>query len=394
MCVWGSNVVMMLLLLFSTRIIFYLTLIFEYFGIDYVEYQNVFEIKRKFKNARIMNIKNRTNVVTRTESLNTYLKEINKFKTLSKEEEQALFTKYENAKKSLEYAKKELEDADKSYYAYKKSNYSGETLEGLLKIVSEKRKYLLEVTPKYEKIMDDTRNEIISRNQRFVYAIAKRYYNGDTDLLLDVINEGNVGLLIAFDSYELSTGNRFCSYAVWYIRRQINHFLTTVNVTVRSTNNNKVLPKVKKIKAAFFTENGRYPTDAEIIDLLEKAGVVLQNESDINGVQMEYIDAAIGDDDDDTVLENSPEFAVRTATMNDYEAKTEDEFRSSALKMALSSLNDREKVIVMMSNGIGYDKEYTNKEIGERLNLCAERVRQIKGEAIKKLKASFNAATR
>lgn len=359
-----------------------------------------------------MNIKNKTNYIVRTDIINDYLKDINAYKVLTAEEERALFSQYEDASRALANAEDAVNAAHEKYIdAYKRFNEADvkyvETGDSKYKELmdsisyemdeyasesTEARETLKAVKPELEATMSSIREEILARNQRFVLAVAKRYSTGD--LLPDIISEGNIGLAIAFDSYELSTGNRFCSYAVWYIRRQINHFITSENVTVRSTNNSRVVPKVKRIKEQFYQENGRYPSDNEIIELLGKEGVTITNESDIYGVKMEYIDAAMGDDDDDNVYENCSEFTSRTASSNEYMDRVEDEALSENMRIALGTLTDREQIIVKMSAGVGYSKEYTNKEIAEKLGLTAERVRQLRIAALTKMKTSLSKSNR
>lgn len=331
-----------------------------------------------------MNIKNKTNFIVRTDTINDYLRDINAYKTLTPEGERALFEKYNEMKRALNFVKNEYETA---LEAYKQDRNEVTKMELDMarssKVIAEKS-----LTSQ----MDAVRNEILARNQRFVLAIAKRYATGD--LLPDVISEGNIGLITAFDSYDVATGNRFCSYAVWYIRRQINHFITSESVMVRSTNNTRVLPKVKKFKNDFFAINGRNPGDNEIIEFLEKEGVSITNESEIYGVKMEYIDAAMGDDDDDMTLENSSEFSERTASTNTYMETVESDALSEDMKNALESLSERERTIVKMSAGVGYNKEYTNKEIAEKIGLTAERVRQLRIAALAKMKSSLSESNR
>ena len=113
----------------------------------------------------------------------------------------------------------------------------------------------------------DARNHLIAANQRFVYAVAKRY--GNDDNVLDLVNEGNIGLMQALDTFDASKGNRFLSYAIWYIRREINAYLNNDNLLIRKTNNTKTIYKLSKIKEKFYAENNRYPDVDEIAAILE-----------------------------------------------------------------------------------------------------------------------------
>ena len=243
-----------------------------------------------------------------------------------------------------------------------------------------------------EKIQNDLRNEIIMRNQRFNFAVAKRYDNNE--ILMDLVNVGTIGMYEAFEKFNYKEGIRFCSFAVWFIRRAINAFLVKENLTVRTTNNTRYMPKVRKIENEFFLKNGRKPSGAEVMDiLLEQYGIEVAAESDIYGVRVESIDASFGEDEDFT-YEKCSEFAVVTASENSFEEDVENESLSLATRRALSGLNDREKTILCMSAGYGYAKEYKDKEIAEVLGLTSERVRQLRHSATKKFAAAYKAVAK
>lgn len=245
------------------------------------------------------------------------------------------------------------------------------------------------IVAREKKIQNDLRNEIIMRNQRFNFAVAKRYDNNE--ILMDLVNVGTIGMYEAFEKFDYREGIRFCSFAVWFIRRAINAFLVKENLTVRATNNTRYMPKVRKIENEFFLKNGRKPSGAEVMDiLLEKYGIEVAAESDIYGVKVESIDASLGEDDDFT-YEKSSDFAIATATENGFEEEVENESLSAATKRALSILNDREKTILCMSSGYGYAKEYKDKEIAEVLGLTSERVRQLRHSATKKFASAYKA---
>ena len=206
---------------------------------------------------------------------------------------------------------------------------------------------------------------------------------------MDLVNVGTIGMYEAFEKYDYKEGVRFCSFAVWYIRRAINAYLVKENLTVRSVNNTRVIPKVKKIENDFYLKNGRKPSGVEVMDmLLEKYGIEVAAESDIYGVKVESIDASLGEDEDNT-FEKCSDFNSATASKNAFEEEIENESLSADTKRALSVLNEREKTIVCMSAGYGYTKEYKDKEIAEVLGLTSERVRQLRHSAIKKFAAAY-----
>ena len=305
-----------------------------------------------------MNITNTSNFIVRNNSTQAYLKDIKKYPLMTKQEEMDLFANYEDSVERLKSVASMKNGPEKA-----------------------------SIIAREEKIQNDLRNEIIMRNQRFNFAVAKRYDNNE--ILMDLVNVGTIGMYEAFEKFNYREGIRFCSFAVWFIRRAINAFLVKENLAVRTTNNTRYMPKVRKIENEFFLKNGRKPSGSEVMDiLLEKYGIEVAAESDIYGVKMESIDASLGEDEDNT-FEKCSDFTAATSSNNAFEEKMENESLSVATKRALSILNDREKAILCMSVGYGYIKEYKDKEIAEVLGLTSERVRQLRHSAAKKFAAAY-----
>lgn len=286
-----------------------------------------------------MDVTNVTNFVVRNDTVNAFISEINKSAVPTEQEERDLFAKYEDA-------------------------------------ATEEEKTAI-------------RNEIISRNLRFVYAVAKRYSTGD--ILPDLINVGMIGMYEAFEKYDWRSGNRFTTLAVWYIRRDINAYLTKDNLMVRPKNNVRIAPKVKKIENDFFLKNGRKPYPIEVMDALHREyGIDVKDEADIYGARVDRIDSHLGDDEDFT-LEKSPVFNEKTAIDNEFDERSETDSAAYAVDVMMGSLNEREKTIISMAYGYGYPREYKDKEIGDAIGLTSERVRQIRHAAIKKMRAAYTA---
>lgn len=311
-----------------------------------------------------MNVTNSSNFIIRTDLTNAYFKDIRNAKVMTKQEEIELFKKFEESVERLESVKASKDMFSSADYA--------------------------NIVEREMNTQTEIRNEIILRNQRFNFAVAKRYDNNS--ILMDLVNVGTIGMYEAFEKFNYKEGNRFCSFAVWYIRRAINAYLVKENLTVRTTNNTRYLPKVKKIENEFFLKNGRKPTYTEITDLLfERYGIEGVSFSDIYTVRVDSIDATYGEDEDFT-YEKCSEYAVATASQNDYETSIENESVSEATRKALSVLNERERTIICMAAGYGYSKEYKDKEIGDALGLTSERVRQIRHSASKKFAEVYKAA--
>lgn len=296
-----------------------------------------------------MIVTNTTNYIVRNDLTNAFFKDIRTAKVMTKQEEIELFKKFEESVERVNSVKEAIDSFPASEYS--------------------------KIMAREENIQTEIRNEIILRNQRFNFAVAKRYDNNE--ILMDLVNVGTIGMYEAFEKYDYKEGVRFCSFAVWYIRRAINAYLVKENLTVRTTNNTRYLPKVKKIENEFMLKNGRKPSANEVIDILaDKYGIKNVTASDIYNVRVDSIDTTYGDDEDYTVEKHS-DYATVTASVNTYEDVIENDSLSLATKKALMSLDDRERTIICMAAGYGYDKEYKYKEIGEALGLTSERVRQI-----------------
>lgn len=289
-----------------------------------------------------MNVKTMTSYVVRNDTLDQYLKEISKYKILTAQEERDLFVKLEEAE-------------------------------------TEEEKTAI-------------RNEIINSNLRLNFAIAKRYSTGD--ILPDLINVGVIGMYQAFEegNFDWRRGTRWTTLAQYYIRRAILAYLGKENILVRPKNGMRLGPKVRKIENDFFLKNGRRPYPIEVIDALRRDyGIDVKDEIDIYGQRFDSIDDYIGDEDDNT-FEKSGYFNEKTSVGNEYERTAEKDAATETVKEMMKVLTERERNIISMAFGYGYTREYKDKEIGAAIGLTSERVRQIKKEAIKKMRAAAVAA--
>ena len=277
-----------------------------------------------------MNLKERkTGFIATDQAINAYLKDINRYKVLSAAEEAELV--------------KRMREGDES-----------------------------------------AREKLVTANLRFVYAVAKRYANSDN--LLDLVQEGNTGLLTALNAFDPEKGTRFLSCAVWYITRSILAHINGDNALIRKTNNTKTVYKIPKIKEKFYTENNRYPDMDELAAILETDyGLKIKDKTDLLDVSTTSITTCF-DDEDARAFENTPYFTEKTAVDNDYLPEMDKEFNSVVSGTLMSSLTERERTIVKMAFGIGYNKEYTNAEIADEIGMSSERVRQLKNESIEKMR--------
>lgn len=290
-----------------------------------------------------MDIKNITKFIVRTDTLDYFLNDIKGIKPMTVEEEKEAFNNYKNA----------------------------DTEEKKIEI----------------------RNEIIMRNIWFVYAVAKRYDANEKEdsKVLEYVNIGVMGMIEAFDNYNPESGNRFCTFSIWYIRRAINGYINGEDMLIVPTNHTRISPKIRKIEEDFMRKNnGRKPTVEDIEEaLLENYKIKVTDKNDLYGVSVDYIETSANSSDEDYTVEDTDEFNDFTSTENLYEETIYKEGLSHDMSLALKSLSEREKKIINMAYGIGYYKEYTDKEIADTLDLTYERVRQIRHKAIEKLKEQY-----
>ena len=326
-----------------------------------------------------MNIKNVTNYVVRNDTVNAFVSEISKIPVLTAQEERDLFAVHES------YVK----DSEKCTAAINELLNPENKCDDVAARDREILGYRRRIECNEEKAIE-LRNEIISRNLRFVYAVAKRYDNNDK--LADLINTGMLGMYEAFEKYDWHSGNRFSTLAVWFIRRSINAYLEKEDRVVRQKNGARIVPKVKRIENDFFLRNGRKPTPSEVVDILKNDFGIDAEEVDVCGIKVDKIESYIGDDDDFT-FEDSQAFNERTSTDNGFEEKSDMEYNRYVITEALKTLTDREKTIVSMAYGYGYPREYKDKEIGAALGLTSERIRQLRHGAVKKLRSAYLAAS-
>lgn len=251
-------------------------------------------------------------------------------------------------------------------------------------------KYYSSDTTEAERI--EIRKKIAMAHQRFIYDMAKCYANGDNELTMELVNVGTIGLYETFDNFDMSKDNKFMTYAQYYIRRAINHFMKDENLIVRPSNNARITPKVKEIEEEYMRLHGTKPDIFEVEHILEeKYGVKLSDRNDIFGAKIERIeDPAESVDDDTYIFENSKKFTEYASVENDYAVQAEKEGTKHTIQEIISRLPEREATIIKMAYGMGdYNKECTNEDIGEVLGLTSERVRQLRQLAEQKIKNMY-----
>ncbi len=244
------------------------------------------------------------------------------------------------------------------------------------------RKKLREIsdTTKNIKVL---KNKLINSTQRLLISTAKRYLNNGLELL-DLIQEGNLGLIRAVDTYDYRRGHRFVTYAIWWIRQAIIRAIDCSSMTIR-----KPVHMIDKLKAVIKTskqlqqEYKREPTREEIAQRtqlpLATIEGMMQNSQNTLSIQ------ALIEDHGDCVI--TPFRNYKNSAVLEYAISSD---LAQLLDVALSKLSLREMEIVKLRFGIGASQEYTLEEIGKRYGISRERVRQILEEALRKIKKFKN----
>lgn len=234
-------------------------------------------------------------------------------------------------------------------------------------------------------------DKIVNSNQRFLFSLAKRFSGGNNELLSDLINEANIGLINAINYFDIKNENTFLTYAVYWMQRQIFLYLTFTDPMIKISNKSKTT-KVSEIKNKFLLVNGRYPTSDEILDELQNSyGIKLNNRSDIYQISTTSIDApSITENYDDFssyASSNETENEIYSVVSNnEYEKNTEKDYSKTLISNSIGVLSDKERKVVEMLYGIDSYREYEIQEVAEKLGITKEGVRLINKRALEKLK--------
>lgn len=232
------------------------------------------------------------------------------------------------------------------------------------------------------------RNFIINANQRFVVAMAKRFATNEN--ILDLISEGNIGLMEAMKDFDVTKGNKFITFAVWYVRRAINNYCINYGNLVKKTNLSKTYHIIAQATNKFIQTEYRQPTLEELLEIVNKEHKAdIKSIEDIIDTKISSIDEGFNSEDDDAVFGEMSLYNSYSSSFNEYEKISNDDFNNKLISSMLGNLPEREKTIIKMVFGIGYYREYELQEIAEELGLTTERVRQIKNSVIKEIKEKY-----
>jgi len=261
-----------------------------------------------------------------------------------------------------------------------KEDYINMYLKEIGKVDLLSKKEEVELAKGIEQGDEEAKNKLIEANLRLVVSISKKYV-GKGLTFLDLVQEGNIGLMKAVEKFDYRKGYRFSTYATWWIKQAVTRAISDQSRTIRiPVHMNELIYKVIKVKKELEQELDREPSEQEIAEELK---IPLEKVKKVYAVSQEPIslETPIGDSED-SYLENFiaderyiPDESVATSMLGDI------------LTNILGTLSPREERIVRLRYGLLDDgKSRTLEEIGREFNLTRERIRQIENSAIKKLR--------
>jgi RNA polymerase primary sigma factor len=305
----------------------------------------------------LINIESIASNIKIDDPVRMYLKEIGQIPLLNQEDEK----KYAVAVSNGRYASEQLDEAKKG-----DSDYSEKDIEELKRAVEKAH---------------HAKNKLVEANYRLVVSIAKRYV-GRGLLFLDLIQEGNMGLMRAVDKFDYEKGFKFSTYATWWIRQAITRAVADQARTIRiPVHMVETINKMIRIQRQLIQDLGREPSLDEIAN---KMGITPEKVQNIQRIAKEPIslEAHVGEEEDSSL----GDFISDPNALTPHEFMLQ-EMVKQTLDEVLETLTDREEKVLRLRYGLFDGKNHTLEEVGREFGVTRERIRQIEAKALRKLRS-------